>query len=108
MNVFEIARIILGSIFVLFIPGYSWSFVFFKKKDIDMIERVALSFGLSIALVPLLVFYLNFLLHVKINLVNVSIVIGLLSVIPFLYLKFGKDKLKFGKKKKSQHKNSKR
>lgn len=71
----EIITIIFGSLFVLFLPGFAWSFVFFKKEEIDWIERIALSFGLSIALVPLAVFWLNYFLGVKINRVNVSIVI---------------------------------
>ncbi len=71
----EMIRIIFGSVFVLFLPGLAWSFVFFKKEEIDVIERIALSFGLSIALVPLAVFWLNFFLGIKINLLSVSIVI---------------------------------
>jgi uncharacterized membrane protein len=41
----NVLRIIFGSIFILFLPGYAWSFVFFKKGEIDLIERIALSFG---------------------------------------------------------------
>ena len=79
---FQIIRIVLGSLFVLFIPGFVWTFVFFKKDEIDVIERIALSFGLSIALVPLLIFYLNYLLGIKITFINSSIAILLLTLIP--------------------------
>ena len=85
----EAARIILGSAFVLFLPGYVWSFVFFKKEDIDIIERIALSFGLSIAIVPLIVFYLNWLFHIQINLINSSITILLISAIGYFFSKHG-------------------
>ena len=71
----EILRVIFGSMFVLFLPGFVWSYVFFEKGKIDEIERIALSFGLSIALVPLTVFWLNWIFKVKINLVNTSLVI---------------------------------
>lgn len=40
-------------------PGYAWSRVFFTKGDIDGLERLAISTGLSIALVPLAIFFLN-------------------------------------------------
>jgi len=53
--------IIFASIFILFLPGLSLSFAFFKKGTIDLIERVALSFALSISIVPLFAFYLNLL-----------------------------------------------
>ena len=78
-------RIIFGSLYVLFIPGLIISYIFFPKtkefdsedkesESIDWIERIALSFALSIAIVPLAVFYLN-LIGVKINLLNSSLTI---------------------------------
>lgn len=54
-------RVILGLPFVLFFPGYTLIAALFPgKKDLDGIERVALSFGLSIAVVPLLGLILNY------------------------------------------------
>ena len=54
-------RIALGLLFVLFFPGYTLlSALFPKRDDLDGIERVALSFGLSIAIVPLIGLILNF------------------------------------------------
>lgn len=91
MDLFELVRIIFGSVFVLFLPGYAWSYVFFKRDEIDLIERIALSFGLSIALVPLVVFWLNWLLKVKINLVSVTVVIlGLIVCAVLIPLKTGR------------------
>jgi len=46
---------------VLFIPGYCLIAALFPKEgEIDLIERIALSFGLSIAIVPLIGLVLNF------------------------------------------------
>jgi len=54
-------RIVLGLLFVLFLPGYIFIAALFPKKgDLDSIERVALSFGLSIAIVPLIGLILNY------------------------------------------------
>jgi len=88
MDVVEVLRLVFGTVFVLFLPGLAWSYVFFNKDEIDWIERVALSFGLSIALVPLTVFWLNYLFKVKITLTNVTITILLLILIPVLIIKF--------------------
>jgi uncharacterized membrane protein len=56
-----VVRIIFGLPFVLFFPGYSLILALFPKKDrIGNIERVALSFGLSIAVVPLIGLILNY------------------------------------------------
>ena len=54
-------RIVLGTLFVIFIPGYTLiSALFPKKEDMGGIERVALSFGSSIAIVPLIGLILNY------------------------------------------------
>jgi len=57
----NIVRQVLGLLFVLFLPGYAATAALFPENDqIDTIERVALSFGLSIAIVPLIGLGLNF------------------------------------------------
>lgn len=54
-------RVLLGLPFVLFFPGYVLIAALFPKKgDLDGTERVALSFGLSIAVVPLIGLVLNY------------------------------------------------
>ncbi len=84
-------RIFFGSIYVLFLPGFILSYAFFpktepleskeaNKESIDLLERIALSFALSIAIVPLAVFYLN-LAGVKINILNSSLtILGIILV----------------------------
>lgn len=54
------ARRILGSIFVLWLPGYSLIKALFPTKEIDNIERTALSIGMSLALVPITGLLLNY------------------------------------------------
>jgi uncharacterized membrane protein len=54
-------RWVLGSLFVLFIPGYvAVEALFPKGRELDGIERLALSVGLSLALVPLVGLLLNY------------------------------------------------
>lgn len=54
-------RVVLGLGMVLFIPGYTLIAALFPgAEDLDGIERTALSFGLSIAIVPLLGLVLNY------------------------------------------------
>lgn len=54
-------RNILGLPLVLFLPGYALIAALFPAKaDLDGIERTALSFGLSIAVVPLIGLGLNY------------------------------------------------
>lgn len=61
LNEISPVRIILGLPLVLFLPGYALIAALFPRKDdLDGIERVALSFGLSIAITPLLGLALNY------------------------------------------------
>jgi uncharacterized membrane protein len=54
-------RLAFGLGMVLFIPGYALVAALFPgRKEIDGLERVALSFGLSIAVAPLIGLALNF------------------------------------------------
>jgi uncharacterized membrane protein/LysM repeat protein len=57
----EPIRIVLGLPFILLLPGYVLVAALYPRKgDLDPIERVALSFGLSIAIVPLIGLALNY------------------------------------------------
>ena len=98
----ESLRIVFGSVYVLFLPGFIISYLFFPKtKDfdseesprenekgaIDWIERIALSFALSIAIVPLVIFYLN-LIGIKISLLNSFLtILGIILISLFILRK---------------------
>ena len=86
MSFLEGLRIVFASAFVLFVPGFVWSYVFFARKNIDWIERIALSVGLSIALVPLAVFWLRWLFDVRVTLFNTCLVVVGLTVIGATYV----------------------
>jgi uncharacterized membrane protein len=46
-------RIVLGVVFVLLVPGYALQLALFPNRgDLDPLARTALSFGLSIAIIP--------------------------------------------------------
>ena len=57
----EPVRIIIGLLFVLFLPGYTLLAVLFPRKtNLDGITRLALSLGMSLALVALILLILNY------------------------------------------------
>ena len=57
----NVVRWLLGSIFVLYLPGYTLlQFLFPKGSEIDALERFALIIGVSLAIVPLIGLVLNF------------------------------------------------
>jgi len=61
-NAFPIVytRYLLGSIFILFLHGYSLIKALFPQKELDNIEKTALSIGMSLAIVPLTGLLLNY------------------------------------------------
>jgi uncharacterized membrane protein len=57
----SIARVVLGLPFLLFFPGYTLvAALFARKEGMDGIERIALSFGMSIAVTALIGLGLNY------------------------------------------------
>ncbi len=58
---FVILQWVLGSVFVLFIPGYlAVEALFPKGRELDGVEHFALSVGLSLGSIPLVVLLLNY------------------------------------------------
>ncbi|MEM3437498.1 MAG: DUF1616 domain-containing protein [Nitrososphaerales archaeon] len=54
-------RYAFGSIFILYLPGYSLIEALYpRKEDLEGLERLALSIGLSLAIVPLVGLILNY------------------------------------------------
>ena len=62
------ARYVLGTIFVIWLPGYTFVRALFpltpprktSETNLDTVERIALSLGISLALVPLVGLLLNY------------------------------------------------
>ena len=84
MGALEILRAIFGGIFLLVLPGLSWSFLFFKKREIAPIERIGISIGLSIAIVCLCLFLMNKALGFALNLLNCTILVLIVTVFPVI------------------------
>ena len=58
---FIYVRYVFGAIAVLYFPGFTLIEALYpKKEDLDSLERLALSIGLSLALVPLVGLLLNY------------------------------------------------
>ena len=82
----DVLRIVLGLPFLLFFPGYTLiAALFHRRGSLGDIERAALSFGLSIAVVPLIGLILNYTWEIKLYpiLTSVSLFILATSVVAF-------------------------
>ena len=87
----NILRIIIGLPFVLFSPGYTLMLALFPTREqIRNIERVALSFGMSIAIVPLLGLIMNYTpwgITIESTLYSITGFILIVSIIAWLRLR---------------------
>jgi uncharacterized membrane protein len=75
----SVLRAILAIILMCFLPGFAWTLVLFTR--INTVERIALSLGLSIAVVTLSIIVLNYIFGMRINGINSLTVIILITVI---------------------------
>ncbi|MCX6007016.1 MAG: DUF1616 domain-containing protein [Chloroflexi bacterium] len=93
-------RIILSFLCLIFFPGYTLiSALFPKQGDIGATERIALSFGASIAIVPIIGFVLNFSpwgVRLVPVLVSMGLFILIMAVTGFLRQQLLPRELRFG------------
>lgn len=78
-------RAVLAFVLVFFLPGFAWTLIFFRGRQINAIERLALSFGLSIAIVVLSIMALNIVFDVRITGFNSVLIIIVVTVVPLIY-----------------------
>lgn len=107
-------RVIFGLPFLLFLPGYTFMTALFpRREELKAIERIALSFGLSIIVVSLIGFILNYTpwgIRLEPILFSVTLFTVITSVVGYIrrvrlaeperfYLKFPPDIPRWGKGK---------
>ena len=74
-------RAMLGFTLVFFLPGFAWTMVFFRR--LNVIERVTLSFGLSIVVVTLSLLLAS-VVGISINGLNSLLIIIVVTIVPAL------------------------
>ena len=90
-----IPRWALGTLFVIFLPGYAFIEALFVnplsgKKELDQIERFALSIGMSLALVPIVGLLLNYTpWGIRLEPITISLsVLTLVCILVAVYRRF--------------------
>lgn len=72
---------IFVTFFALFIPsGLMWAFFVFRVRD--FLALIAVSFGLSLSLVFIAIFFINLVIGTKVSVVSATVVILVLSALP--------------------------
>lgn len=70
-------RYLFGAILVLILPGFCLIKALFPQKEFDQIERAALAVGMSLVIVPLVAFLLNYTFW------GITIITLIVSLVPF-------------------------
>ena len=73
-------RAIVASLLVFFLPGFAWTLVLFRQ--LQFLERLVLSFALSVALVTLSIVFTNIVFHIRITGLNSLLTIIVITIIP--------------------------
>ncbi|UCH43177.1 MAG: DUF1616 domain-containing protein [Dehalococcoidales bacterium] len=77
---FPFIRMLLGSILVFFLPGFSWTLVIFQQ--IRVIERLIISFALSFVMVTIGLLFSSVLVGIMVTGFNSVLSIGIIIFIP--------------------------
>ena len=78
----SILRVIFGLAFILFIPGFVMTWTFYITKDqIPVINRFALSFILSLAIVMLSTLFLDYVIGVDTTPVNIMVTLIIITIL---------------------------
>ena len=86
MDIAFFLKMIYFAFFFVFLPGYAWSYLFFKKGSIDLLGRTVLSMGLSVSIVPFVTALIFRFLKIDINFVNLFLIDLTLIIIPLLIM----------------------
>lgn len=82
-----VVRVVLGIPLILFLPGYSLIAALFpKKNDLESIERIILSFGLSIVVTPIIGLLMNYTFGITLTplLLSLSLFTILMNFIAYI------------------------
>lgn len=91
----SVLRAVVGSILILFLPGFAWTLVFFRR--VNVAERLALSLGLSIAIITLSLLFLNLVAGIRLtglNAVGVSLVLSAVPLLIYLFRRSAESRAK--------------
>ena len=78
----------MASCWCSFYPASLGPWFFFRSRQINIIERLVLSVGISIAIVTLCILGLNILLDISITGINSVMIILVITIIPLVWYFF--------------------
>ena len=81
IDILGILRVILGLLFLFFVPGFALLLALFPKKELSIAERIGFSGALSIVADMLTVLFIDLVLHIPTTALN--IVLSLLTLTAF-------------------------
>ena len=79
----EILIAIFGVFYFLFLPGYLAQLIISQNKNIGFYEKIGLSFGLSVAIVPLTIFYMSRIFYMRLNLTTCIMITSVILILEF-------------------------
>jgi len=81
INFLDTLQVCFVLIYVLVIPGYLFTLIFFRNQELDIIERTALTFAFSIAIITLTIIFTNNVLTIPFTSFSNFLIVGILIII---------------------------
>lgn len=85
MAVLSVLRVVAGALFILFLPGFTWTWVLCDKQRTSILERVVYSFALSVALISIAFFFCS-RLGVRIDFLSSLVIVVIITLLPFMHI----------------------
>lgn len=98
---FVYVRYVLGLLYVLFLPGYCFIRAFFMQRELEYLEQIVLSLGLSIVFVFLIGLLLNYLpwgialIPIVLSLSTIALLFSIIALIREYRTKYRKPQDKY-------------
>ena len=93
----EILKAIFGIIYFFLVPGLILTYIIFKKDELNILERIGVAIGLSVVILPLLMFSSMIILKIPVNKMNIFLENTILVLFLFILVIY-KNKLLILKK----------
>ncbi|MFH0832826.1 MAG: hypothetical protein V1900_03855 [Candidatus Aenigmatarchaeota archaeon] len=79
----EVLKAAFSIVYFFLIPGLLMTYCIFKKDELNILERIGVSIGLSIVIIPIMMFSSMIILKIPVNEMNIFLETTFLNLVLF-------------------------
>ena len=85
VGILSFLRVVAGGLFVLFLPGFAWTWVFYDGRQTSVLQRCVYSVALSIALISVAFFFCSSI-GIPVNLFSSTVILAVITILPLAHI----------------------